>query len=389
MPQKIAFFCWESLHAVRVGGLAPAATELAESLASRGHEVHYFTRAAPATVGDSALIDGVHYHFCRPDGENIVEYCRVMSEEMVEAFRAVDDPPFDVLHFHDWHPVEAMHLLQDRVTVFSYHSTEYGRNGGNFGDWWEFGEISGKEWHGGYISTLVMTVSHQIRTELMWLYNVPEWKCTVVPNGVRPERFRKAVDPGAVKRHYGIHPLAPLVLYVGRLVYQKGPDLLIEAVPRILQKRWDVQFIVGGTGQMEAELREQARGLPVQFLGYILGEAHLDLLNAADVVVIPSRNEPFGLVLTEAWSAGRCVVATDVGGLGENIEPFVDGIPVPVQPESIAWGVNYVIDDPQFIRALGRAGRKKVLARFDWALVTDAALEVYDRAKALKILQGT
>lgn len=373
---------------MRVGGLAPAATELAESLASRGHEVHYFTRAAPTTVGDAAMINHVSYHFCRPDGANILDYCRVMSEQMVEAFRRVDDPPFDVLHFHDWHPVEALHLLQDRVTVFSYHSTEYGRNGGNFGDWWEFGEISGKEWYAGYVSTLVMTVSHHTLTELMWLYNVPEWKCTVVPNGIWPERFHKAVDPGAVKKRYGIHPLAPLVLFVGRLAYQKGPDLLIEAVPHVLQKHWDVQFIVGGTGQMEAHLRERARGLPVQFPGYLSGEAHLDLLNAAAIVVIPSRNEPFGLVLTEAWSAGRCVVATDVGGLSENIEPFVDAIRVPVQPESIAWGINYVIDDPQYIRALGWAGRKKVLERFDWALVTDAALGVYECARALKRPSG-
>lgn len=374
---------------MRVGGLAPAATELAECLAQRGHEVHYFTRAAPGTEGDTALIEGVRYHFCRPEGTNIVDFCRSMSEQMVGAFRAADDPPFDVLHFHDWHAVEALHQLQDRVTVLSYHSTEYGRNGGNFGDWWEFREISGKEWYGGYISTLVMTVSHHTRTEVMWLYNVPEWKVTVVPNGVRPERFRKVVDPGAVKRRYGIHPLAPLVLFVGRLTYQKGPDLLIEAIPLVLKKRWDVQFIMAGTGQMEAELREKARGLPVQFPGYISNDAHLDLLNAADIVVIPSRNEPFGLVLTEAWSAGRCVVATDVGGLSENIDPFVDGIRVPVQPESIAWGINYVIDDPKTIRELGRAGQRKVYARFDWDLVTDAALDVYRRARALKARQGT
>jgi len=369
---------------VRVGGLAPAATELAESLASRGLEVHFFTRAGSETRGDRAVIEGVTYHFCRPEGPNIVDYCRSMSARMVEAFRREDDPPFDVLHFHDWHAVDALHELRDRVTVFSFHSTEYGRNGGSFGGWWEFDEISGKEWYAGFVSTLVMTVSHHTRTEVMWLYGVPGWKCAVVPNGVRPERFWRPVDPGSVKKRYGIHPLAPLVLFVGRLAFQKGPDLLLEAVPHVLRKRWDVQFIVAGTGQMAEDLRERARGLPVQFPGYVSGEDHLDLLNAADVVVIPSRNEPFGLVLTEAWSAERCVVATDVGGLSENIEPFVDAIRVPVHPESIAWGINYVIDNPQYIRSLGRAGRKKVVERFDWDLVTGEALEVYARAQALR-----
>jgi len=73
-----------------------------------------------------------------------------------------------------------MHTLRDRNTVLSFHSTEYGRHGGNFGGWWEFKEISGKEWYGGYIAKAVTTVSNSTKTEVMWLYNVPERKVTVV-----------------------------------------------------------------------------------------------------------------------------------------------------------------------------------------------------------------
>ena len=124
---------------------------------------------------------------------------------------------------------------------------------------------------------------------------------------------------------YGIHPLAPLVLFVGRLTYQKGPDLLMQAIPSILTKRWDVQFIFAGTGDMRGYLEGMAHGLPVQFPGYVPDIDHVSLLNACDLVAIPSRNEPFGLVLTEAWSAERCVVATDVGGLSENIDNYVNG----------------------------------------------------------------
>jgi glycosyltransferase involved in cell wall biosynthesis len=153
---------------------------------------------------------------------------------------------------------------------------------------------------------------------------------------------------------------------------------LIEAIPLVLEKRSDVQFIIAGTGDLRAELEEKRRHLPVQFLGYVSDDEHLRLLNAADVVVIPSRNEPFGLVLTEAWSAGRCVVATEVGGLSENIDNFVDGIKVPVRADSIAWGINYVIDDPLRIRALGKAGRQKVNEKFTWEVVTRAMFDVYD-----------
>src|SRR5690606_32006876 len=95
---KIAFFCSASLHSsFKVGGLAPAATHLAEHLAARGHEVHYFTRGAP---GDATEINNVHYHYCLPFGDNIVEYCRTMSNMLTDAFRACDTPAFDILNFH-------------------------------------------------------------------------------------------------------------------------------------------------------------------------------------------------------------------------------------------------------------------------------------------------
>lgn len=371
---KIAFFSWESLFSVKVGGLAPATTHLAEELA-RKHEVHFFTRGE----GKDRQINNVHYHYCRPTGDNILDYCRNMSLEATGKFLEHDRPPFDILHFHDWHFTEALHLLKDRQTVLSYHSTEYGRNGSQFGGWWEFGEVSAKEWYAGYIAKTITTVSKHTKTEIMWLYNVPEWKVTVIPNGIYPDHYRMNVDPGAVKKQYGIHPLAPTVLFVGRLVYQKGPDLLIEAIPHILEKRWDVQFLIAGTGQMREHLEAMAAGLPVQFLGYISDTDHLRLLNAADVVVIPSRNEPFGLVLTEAWSAGRCVVATEVGGLAENIENFTDGVKVPVRPDSIAWGIEHVIQDPATVRALGAAGRKKVEAEFDWNTIAGSMEDLYRR----------
>jgi len=88
--------------------------------------VHFFTRGRI----EEKDIKGVHYHYCWPSANNIVDYCRNMSSLMVERFSQYDSPPFDVLHFHDWHVVEAMHLLKGRNTVFTYHSTEFGRIGG-------------------------------------------------------------------------------------------------------------------------------------------------------------------------------------------------------------------------------------------------------------------
>jgi len=378
-PFKVAFFCWESMYAERVGGLANAATNLAEPLVRQNHDVHFFTRGNIP----NQTINGVHYHYCQPTGRNIVEYCDDMSRRMVDQFQPVDrELKFDVLHFHDWHPVQALHQLKDRNTILTFHSTEYGRNGNQFGDWWEFREVSGKEWYGGLIAKRLTAVSSTLKREVMQLYNVPEEKCDVVRNGVVPRQYRNDIDPGEVKKAYGIHPYAPLVLFIGRLVYQKGPDLFIEALRRVCQYRWDAKVIVAGSGGMMDYLRERAKDLPVNFVGYIPDSEYIRLLNAADVVVIPSRNEPFGLVLLEAWSAEKGVVASDVGGLGENIDSFVNGIKTEPAPDSLAWGITTMLDEPWNAGALGIRGRKKVDRMFLWGPIVQRLTDTYSRVVA-------
>jgi glycosyltransferase involved in cell wall biosynthesis len=360
--KKIAFFCWESLYTDRVGGLANAATYLAQELA-KNNEVHFFTRGD----GDFTF-GGVHYHTVRPVGNNVVDYCRNMSYQMAAQFHELDLPPFDVLHFHDWHVTEALHLLKDRNTVFTYHSTEYGRNGNVHGSWWEYQEISGKEWYAGLIAKQVTTVSNVLRNEVMNLYNVPDWKIQVFPNGVVPEQFDVILDQGEVKQDLGIHPYAPTILYIGRMCVQKGPDLLIEALPRVKRQFWGVEVIMAGDGGMRPSLENRARdlGLSVRFPGYISDTEYVRMLTAADLVVIPSRNEPFGIVLPEAWSAGNPVVACNVGGLHENIQDYQDGIRTDVSADSIAHGICEALDNMERSRRWGRAGRAKVYRDFQW-----------------------
>ena len=372
---KVAFFCWESMYAERVGGLANAATNLAETLA-KDHEVHFFTRG---WVQDQVIND-VSYHYCRPQGNNTVQYCEDMSNQMVEQFRQTDQKKrFDILHFHDWHPIQALHRLQDRETILTFHSTEFGRNGNQYGDWWEYREISGKEWYGGLIAKRVTAVSTVMKNEVMRLYNIPDWKCDMVPNGIVPRQYHANIDPGEVKQRYGIHPYAPLILFIGRLVYQKGPDLFIEALRTVCRDRWDAKVIVAGDGGMRQFLQERARDLPVNFVGYIPDSEYIRLLNACDLVVIPSRNEPFGLVLLEAWSAEKPVVACDVGGLSENIDTFVNGIKVQTDPGSLAWGISTLIGDPTNAEVLGRRGRAKVDRQFLWSPIANRMEGTYSQ----------
>jgi len=370
---KIAILSWESLYTIQVGGLGVAVTSLAEGLASTGHEVYFFTRRAPGQP-EYMMINDVHYCTSMADpGRNGLEFARNMSRSMVECVHGVAkyEGRFDIVHGHDWLVVDALHDLKNEgyPVVLTYHSTEYGRNGSVFGDWWEFREISGKEWYGGYMTNRVTTVSQYMRNELNWLYNIPTDKIDVVPNGIDPSSVRLNLDPGRIKERYGIHPLAPTVQFVGRLEYQKGPDLLLEAIPNVLENRSDTKFIFAGQGSMKGYLETRARELGVadttRFLGFVPHWQFLELINSSDIICLPSRNEPFGIALLEAWSAGKPVVATDVGGLGENIDNFIDGLKVYAHPDSVAWGINYLLDSPDAMKKMAEEGAKKVM-HFTW-----------------------
>ncbi|WP_332449614.1 glycosyltransferase family 4 protein [Methanoculleus sp.] len=363
---KIAFFCWESLYAERVGGLANAATNLAEMLA-RHHEVHFFTRGE----GRDTEVNGVHYHYCRPSGEDIVRYCSDMSRRMIDRFDEFDTPSFDLLHFHDWHVVDALRRLQDRETIFTYHSTEFGRNGNTPSNRWPFPEISGIERCGASIAKRITAVSSTLRREAMTLYDIPDWKIDVIQNGIVPGHYQADVDPEAVKRRYGFDPDSPLILFVGRLAWQKGPDMLVDAAPHLLREHANGQFAFIGDGQMRRGLETRAGSLPIRFLGRLADPDYVALLNASEIVAIPSRNEPFGLVLLEAWSAGRCVVASDVGGLSENIEHGTDGVKVRPRPDSIAEGLAQVVASPEKSLSMGREGLTKVKKEFQWSHVAE------------------
>lgn len=381
---RIAILCWESVHSVMAGGLAVVVSRHAEWLAKQGHDVHLFTRQGEGQ-SECEFINEHYYQRCVFDpGQNLLAFAHNMSKSFVNRLHEVEQTygKFDVVHGHDWHIVDALHDLKEegRVVVMSFHSTEYGRAGGKFGDWWEFKEVSGKEWYGAYIANRVATVSDTMKNELCWIYNVPADKIDVIPNAVDWEKFQIKVDPGRIKERYAIHPLAPVVLFIGRLDDQKGPDLLVEAIPKVLTNRWDVKFIFGGGGGMRGHLQRRVAELGVdhatRFLGWVPFQPFVELMNSANIVCIPSRNEPFGIILLEAWATGRPVVATDVGGLSENIENFVDGVKVYPNPESIAWGINYLLNNPDSMKQISETCRKKV-KRFSWSNVAKRLVETY------------
>lgn len=387
---RIAFFSWETLNSIPVGGVAAVVTHLAEALARLGHEVHVFARLGGGQP-EHERINGVYEHRCiSPGCDDFIEYMDHVGDGMVSCYHNIKNEvgEFDVLHAHDWHVVNALSNIKHNTGkdfIWTAHSTEWGRNGGAFADNWFAGRVRHREWLGGYLSKAVTTVSHSMKWELAREYQIPEGKINVIYNGIDLAKFEGFLDAGRVKERYGIWPLDPVVLFLGRMCHQKGPDLLLEAIPDVLSFRGDIKFVFAGGGDdMIRHIIGRSRYLGVdpslRVLGYISDEDRIRLFKACDVVCIPSRNEPFGIVTLEAWACGKPVVATDVGGPSEVIDNFRTGMKVYVKPESIAWGLKYLFGDPtgESIRRMGEEARKEA-EKFDWKEIAKQYLSVYER----------
>lgn len=386
---RIAFFAWESLHSVAVGGQAAHVTELAAGLERRGHEVHVFCRMG-AGQAPYARIDGVHYHRCpielHPDfvaemnnmGNSFVYY--MADTEAHQGAR------FDIVHGHDWLCAKAVvQAKNDRGSraILTIHSTEYGRCGNNHHDGnGQSARIHQVEAEGVYVADRVIAVSGALADEIKWLYGVPGWKLRAVRNGINCSTFDGMIDPWICRRSYGVGPFEPMALFVGRLSRQKGPDILLEAVPGILEHRPDAKIVFVGDGDMRGSLEHRAYELGVQqavrFTGAMgMGSDLPNLYRSADVVCVPSRNEPFGIVVLEAWAAGKPVVVSCNGGPRDFCTHGEDGFVVYPNAPSVCWGINTIFGDFERARYMGERGRVKAAYGFSWDVVAGQTEGIY------------
>ena len=384
---RICMLTWEFPPRI-VGGIARHCLGLSKALAKLGHEVYVITLEFPGTPLFED-VDGVKVHrvLIELGHPNFIIWTFIfnhfMEKKVAELSRSVK---FDIIHIHDWLTAEAgvssKHFL-NKSLVSTVHSTEVGRSQGLHNP--DSFLIDGIEWWMTYEAKRVIVCSNSVKWELESHFNLPHDKVTVIPNGVEISNFNLNINREEVKRRYGIKPNERIVLFIGRLVPQKGVDTLIKAVPLIIQRHRDARILIAGDGWSRTYLEELVKSMGlrdhVRFLGFISDWELADLMVAADVLVVPSVYEPFGIVALEGMAAGTPVVATNIGGLSEIIEHDKTGVLVyPRNPESIAWGVNRVLSDRKYADWLVRNARKKVLEAYSWEEIAKRTVEVYESA---------
>ncbi|MDH5686438.1 MAG: glycosyltransferase family 4 protein [Candidatus Bathyarchaeota archaeon] len=371
-----------------VGGIARHCLGLAKALAKEDHDLHVVTLEFPGTPSFED-VDGVKVHRVRVDlgHPNFITWTFIFNHFIEKEVAVLSrDVEFDIVHIHDWLTAPAgisSKRYLDKPLVSTVHSTENGRTQGLHNR--DSYLIDGLEWWMTYEAKKIIICSSSMKGELEHHFRVPSDKIAVIPNAIDVSKYRRHVDQRAVKRRFGIGPYERLVLFVGRLVPQKGVEYLIRAVPNIIRQNGEVRIFITGDGWSKNYLEDLARATGyadrIRFLGFISDSELVELTVSADALVIPSVYEPFGIVALEGMAAGVPVVAADVGGLAEIVERDRTGVTVYTRnPESIAWGVNRVLSDSRYSERLIQNAKKKVEEVYSWEAVAKRTVEVYEEA---------
>jgi glycogen(starch) synthase len=220
-----------------------------------------------------------------------------------------------------------------------------------------------------------------MREHVADIYGLEEERIAVIPNGIDPSELVPVDDLDHLRSQFAA-PDERLVLLVGRLVYEKGFQLALEALPGLIERLGDVRFIVAGSGTHEAELRKQASELGLDdhgtFVGWIGDDVLHSLYRIADVCVVPSIYEPFGLVALEAMASGCLCVVADTGGLREVVPgDGTVGLRFPSRDSAALQEIlEQVLTDDDARAQLVAEAREHVL-NFGWAEVAGSTLGLY------------
>jgi glycogen synthase len=384
---RVLIVSWEYPPIVE-GGLGRHVRKLSEGLVREGVEVHVLTRGArehPAEANRNGVI--VHRveepPFPRDDLNRFVEWVidmnthmRAAGAELAERIRP------DLIHGHDWLVAKACEALARRIDVpylTTIHATEFGRHQGWVGKHPQ-SYIHRTEQRMAKRADGVIVCSHYMRGHVADVFGIDEQRVAVIPNGIDPEDLVAVDDLAALRANFA-EPGERLILLIGRLVYEKGFQVALDALPAVIERLGDVRFLVAGSGTHEQELKQQAKRLGLDehgtFMGWIGDDVLHSLYRIADLCVVPSIYEPFGIVALEAMASGVPCIVADTGGLREVVTQEVGLRFRSKDPRSLARMVERVLTDDDLRDRLVTEASEHVL-RFDWADVARQTLEVYE-----------
>lgn len=383
---KVLMLSWE-YPPMMVGGLSRHVYDLSQKLAEQGTEVHVLTchvEGAPAYE----QVGGVHIHRIRTYQAGSLSFMEwvfqlnlAMADYGANLIRHYGS--FDLIHAHDWLMNKAAKALKHQFRlplVATIHATEHGRNRGIYTDLQR--SIHGQEWELAYEAWRVIVCSDYMKEELQTLFQVPADKLDVVPNGVNPELVQVPEIDASIRDRFAL-PWEKMIFFVGRIVTEKGVQVLLDSVPAVLAACPDAKFVIAGKGPMLEELKHRASGYirdgKVIFTGFIDDYTRNQLFHMAHVTVFPSLYEPFGIVALEAMAAGTPVIVSGTGGLAEIVRHEEDGYTVlPGDVPSLTTHLIKMLKDEDKARAMAAQAMFKVLTEYNWDQIAANTMKTYE-----------
>ena len=367
--------------------------KLSENLVELGVEVHVLTRG-DGSAPEEGILNGVHVHRVREperprDLGEFVTWIEHMNTDMLGAGVALaDEYDFDVVHGHDWLVATACDHLARRFEVplvMTIHATEYGRHQG-WVDKHPQSHIHGVEKWITNRADAVIACSAYMREHIADIYALEESAVAVIPNGIDPDDLRPMENLDEFRAAFAA-PDEKLVILVGRLVYEKGFQVALEALPSMIESVGKLRFLIAGSGTHEDELKAQAQELGLMehgtFVGWIGDDVLHSLYRIADLTIVPSIYEPFGLVALEAMASGCPCIVADTGGLREVVPNENVGLRFQSRdPESLAEMATRVLTDDELRDRLVTEASDHVLT-FDWLDVAHTTLGLYEDTVAV------
>lgn len=368
-----------------VAELLPALTQLSTKEGSLQIDVLTTRSAGGATVEkvtDQVTIYRVDIPPIDPTDlfNSVVEGNRALEER---ARRLAEVNQYDLIHVHDWLTASAGIALKHAwkaPLIVTIHATERGRHQSYLPNIMSQ-QINQLEWEVCYEAWQVIVCSSYMSGELRGYFNIPVDKIGVIPNGidVRPLQSCPEAEVTRLRTLYAPNG-EKLLFFVGRITPEKGLQVLMRALPLILASLPDVRLLVAGKNseQMKPLLEELRIARQVELLGFISDERRNCLYSAVDAAIFPSLYEPFGMVALEAMAAGCNVIVSDVGGLSEVVHHRQNGLTVMANnPQSIAWAVEQLFEDPVQARAWRDEAQKQVTAFYSWDKIAARTVDLY------------
>ena len=386
---KILMLTWEYPPRV-VGGISKVVYDLSHKMVKEGNEVTVVTYKEGDNVkyyeNDKGVeVYRVDNYMIRPN--NFIDWIMQLNFNMITKANEIinKNGKFDVIHAHDWLVAYSAKSIKESYNIpliSTIHATESGRNSGIHDETQRY--INDSEWMLTYESSEVIVNSNYMKNEVQRLFGLPYDKINVIPNGVNLQLFSNVNIDYDFRRQYAMDN-EKIILYVGRLVYEKGIQNLITAMPKVLDRYHDSKLIICGRGGMIDELREQVKYLGIEnkvyFAGYCDSKKMQKMYKCADVAVFPSTYEPFGIVAIESMLSGTPTIVSDVGGLNEIIEHGVTGMKSYAgNANSIADSVLALLFDPKLCANISQNAIKKVRENYNWSKITDSTYYVYQLA---------